>query len=88
MTRRIVAAVTLTALVNLMIGGCSKVVNLKLDEVAVKRPNRIANALLFFRMAATITAGVATLILQDFLIPYRTRNFVPSSSSLRPSAPR
>ena len=41
MTRKIIAAATLTALVNLTFAGCSKVVSLKLDEVAVDTPKRI-----------------------------------------------
>ncbi|MCX6833638.1 MAG: hypothetical protein NTW07_00645 [candidate division Zixibacteria bacterium] len=53
-----------------------------------RRPNKIAKALLFVRLAATIISGATTLILHDFLIPYRTRNFVPHPSSPRPSAVR
>jgi hypothetical protein len=41
MTRKIVSVATLAALFNLNFVGCSKVVNLTLDEVAVDTPKRI-----------------------------------------------
>jgi hypothetical protein len=41
MLRQAVNTVTLIALVNLTFAGCSKVVNIKLDEVAVDTPKRI-----------------------------------------------
>jgi len=41
MMNQTIAVLTLTALVNLTLGGCSKVVNMRLDEVAVDTPKRI-----------------------------------------------
>jgi hypothetical protein len=41
MVRQTIAILTMTAIANLIVGGCSKVVNMRLDEVGVDTPKRI-----------------------------------------------